>query len=125
MVTADALAARMLSDPFPIVVLTAMSASEVREAIDGPASVFDVQVEPGFSADLAAETTRGEGRLPLLQAALRQAWARIARTPEGWLMQRPVPGEADKPAAILDHALGERADTAVASLRRGSADRRG
>ena len=71
MVTGDSLAARMLSDPYPIIVLTAMSAGEVHEAIEGPAGVFGVRVESGFATELAAETTRGEGRLPLLQAALR------------------------------------------------------
>ncbi len=123
MVTGDPVAARMLSDPYPITVLTAMSAGEVREAVEGPAGVFGVRVEPGFAADLAAETTRGEGRLPLLQAALRQAWMRIARTAEGWLMERPIRTTAGQSTTILDDALGERADTALVSLRRGRGER--
>jgi len=124
MVRGDQTAARMLSDPYPIVVLTAMSAGEVREAVEGPASVFGVQVDPSFAADIAAETTRGEGRLPLLQSALRQAWVRIQRTADGWRLPRPQ-SEAQDTAAILDTALGERADAAMAALRRGTAERQG
>lgn len=125
MVTGDPVAARMLSDPYPIVVLTAMSAGEVREAVEGPSTVFGVGVEPGFAADLAAETTRGEGRLPLLQAALRQAWSQVTRTAEGWRMERPDATGPNDPARILDDALGARADSAIAALRRGSAERPG
>src|SRR5262249_12728568 len=47
MVTTDNLAARMLTDPFPVFVLTAMSPGEVQEAIEGPARVFGARVEAG------------------------------------------------------------------------------
>jgi WD40 repeat protein len=126
MITADQVAARMLTDPHPFAVLTSMSPGEVREAVEGPAAMFGVGVDPAFAADLAAEATRGEGRLPLLQAALRQAWARIERPAEGsWRLLRPRPHGPDGPAAILDDAVGERADAAVKILRRGRADRPG
>ncbi len=126
MITADPVAARMLTDPHPFAVLTAMSPGEMREAVEGPAAVFGVGVDLAFAADLAAEATRGEGRLPLLQAALRQAWARIERTADGlWRMPRPNKAGPNAPATILDDALGERADAAVKVLRRGSVDRPG
>jgi hypothetical protein len=114
--TADVTAARMLSNPYRSLMLTAMSAGEVREAVVGPADVFGVEVDPGFAADLAAETSRGEGRLPLLQAALRQAWAHLVQTAGGWRMQRPV-GAAGEPGSMLNEALGERADVAAIARR--------
>ncbi|MGE4046209.1 MAG: hypothetical protein AB7F35_15240, partial [Acetobacteraceae bacterium] len=126
MVTGDGVAARMLSDPH-LVILTTMSLAEVLEAVEGPAGVFGVRVDRVHATALASETTRGEGRLPLLQAALRQAWSGIVRGAEGWWMGRPeaetrkpgtAPGSGGDEAGVLEAALGARADAALAELRR-------
>jgi WD domain, G-beta repeat len=123
MVADDKVAARMLGDPLPPFVLTAMTLNEVAEAVAGPAGLFGVSVDPALIAELAAETTRAEGRLPLLQAALRQAWSGLTRTKEGrWRVGRP-----DLPPGIslLDGAIRAQADRTVQALRRGRSDRPG
>ena len=123
MVSGDRVAARMLSDPLPPYVLTAMSMNEVTEAIARPAEVFGVKVDPVLIAELAAETARAEGQLPLLQAALRQAWSGLMRTPgDSWRVGRPdLPAET----GLLDGAVRAQADMATDLLRRGRSDRPG
>ncbi len=121
MVTGDAVAARMLGGPLAPYVLTVMEFDEVVEAVSGPANVFGATVDPFFAKQLATETTRTEGRLPLLQAALVQAWSELRRVPgQGWHMAGP-----DLPAGtgLLDGAIRTQADLAVAELRRGRSDR--
>jgi WD40 repeat protein len=125
MVTGSSTASSMLSDPHPIIVLTKMSAGEVREAIDGPATLFGVCVDGEYTADLAAEATRSEGRLPLLQAALREAWGGLKFVEGNWLVQRPIPRQAVTPSHVLDNALGRRADEAIAALVRGTFEKGG
>ncbi len=95
--------ARMLGDPLPPFVLTAMALNEVAEAVAGPAGLFGVTVDPALIAELAAEATRAEGRLPLLQAALRQAWSGLTRTPGGrWRLGRP---DLSPGTGLLDGAI--------------------
>ncbi len=123
MVTGDTVAARMLGDPHPPYILTAMGLDEATEAVVGPAEAFGVTADPAFIAELAAETTRAEGRLPLLQAALRQAWSGLTRPPGGaWRMGRPrlPPG-----TGLLDGAIRTQGDAAAAALKRGRSDRPG
>jgi hypothetical protein len=83
MLTGDEVAARMLTDPRPPYLLTRMSVAEVTEAVVRPAKLFDVAVDEALIAELAIETARAEGRLPLLQAALRHAWSGVRRIPVG------------------------------------------
>ncbi|WP_237703868.1 nSTAND1 domain-containing NTPase [Rhodospirillum rubrum] len=111
-------AARLLSDPYPIFMLTAMTASEVREAIVGPAQVFGVETDTNFATNLAAEVTKGEGRLPLLQEALRQCWARIRFGEQGWNLYQPEDLSEGKEILLLEESVGRRGDEAMGEIER-------
>ena len=118
MLTAHEQVRTMLSDPYPPFVLTAMRAGELREAVDGPATLFGVGVDPALSTELAADAASGEGRLPLLQVALQRLWSRIERVDGAWRMQRePAPLGAEPPPD-LEKWLAERAEAALAELLR-------
>jgi WD40 repeat protein len=121
-VTNDKVAARMLADPLPPYMLSAMAMNEVSEAVARPAEVFGVTVDPALIGELAAETTQAEGRLPLLQAALRHAWSGLRRTGNNWRVDRP-----DLPfgTGLLDGAVRVQADMAAEALKRGLSERPG
>jgi len=118
---ADPLAQRMLTDPCPTFNLPTMAAAELGEAIEGAAALFNVSVDPGYLRDLAADASRGEGRLPLLQEALRESWRHIERRKDGWCLVRPAVsrGDASNEFAGLDleAVLTRRADQALIALR--------
>ncbi|SNT09810.1 MULTISPECIES: trypsin-like peptidase domain-containing protein [unclassified Azospirillum] len=105
MVTADETVARLFTDPYPSFMLTAMSVPEVREAIEGPARLFGVETDSYFAGTLAVEATRGAGRLPLLQEALRQCWRRLERVGTQWRLRQPPDLADGDPARLLEDAL--------------------
>ncbi|WP_076401501.1 nSTAND1 domain-containing NTPase [Insolitispirillum peregrinum] len=118
MITADETVARLFSAPYPMFTLSAMNRAEVREAITGPAALFGVEAEAGFTEVMAIEATREPGRLPLLQEALRHCWRHLAQTRNHWLMRQPSTTTADDPAQILEEALAHHGDHAVDNLHR-------
>jgi DNA-binding SARP family transcriptional activator/WD40 repeat protein len=62
-------------------VLTRMSESDLRDAIEGPARQAGLRLEPGLVDLLVREVEDEPGALPLLSHALRQTWiAREGRT---------------------------------------------
>ena len=130
MITADETVARLFSAPYPMFTLSAMNRAEVREAITGPAALFGVEAEAGFTEVMAIEATREPGRLPLLQEALRHCWRHLAQARDHWLMRQPpmmtedaspqIPTQEPRipdPAQTLEEALAHHGDRAVDSLR--------
>ena len=57
-------------------VLAAMTADELREAIEGPARQAGLIIEPGLVDLLVREVENEPGALPLLSHALRETWLR-------------------------------------------------
>ncbi|HET6560934.1 MAG TPA: BTAD domain-containing putative transcriptional regulator [Marmoricola sp.] len=57
-------------------VLTPMTADSLREAIEGPARLAGLRLEPGLAELLVADVEGQSGALPHLSHALRQTWER-------------------------------------------------
>ena len=53
-----------------------MNPQELREAIEKPAALLDIQLEEGLSDRILDEVSDMRGQLPLVQFALTQLWAR-------------------------------------------------
>lgn len=107
-------AGRLLRDPYPPFILPRMDGDELRQAIRDGAALFGVDVERSLATRLADDAGRDEGRLPLLQSALRGLWRGLERQADGrWRLPSPAEG------LDLEGMLARRADEALAALRAG------
>jgi WD40 repeat protein len=78
-----------------------MSQAELQRAIGQPAAQRQVQLEAGLADQLMQSTWGHAGRLPLLEFALTQLWARQA---DGWLTHQAYAEIGGGEAAIANHA---------------------
>lgn len=98
-----------------------MTSAQIREAIVGPARIFNVKFEPEeLIESLVAYTAHAECGLPLLQFALKELWD--ARTPGGSIITqealRQIGGVGGALARHADQVLLSLPESAKASARR-------
>jgi hypothetical protein len=91
------------------VIVSPMSAAELRDAIVRPAEVAGGQFESGLVDELIEQTLGRVGALPLLEYTLQELWKR--REPDGsltWMAYRALGGIEGALAARADAILAER-----------------
>ncbi len=80
-----------------------MSREELQQAIAQPAAQMQVKLEEGLADQLIQATWEHAGRLPLLEFALTQLWA---KQQAGWLTHRAYADIGGVEEAIANHAEG-------------------
>ncbi|MGH3878989.1 MAG: hypothetical protein ACRDSK_18320 [Actinophytocola sp.] len=90
------------------VLVGAMTADELREAITGPAEAVGCRVETALVSRLVADATGQPGALPLVSHALRETWRRRRGTVLGL--------GAYEAAGGIHHALARTADAVYTGL---------
>jgi WD40 repeat protein len=96
------------------VLVGAMTADELRQAITGPAEAVGCRVETALVSRLVADATGQPGALPLVSHALRETWRRRRGT--------VLSLGAYEAAGGIHHALARTADAVYTGLADGSDD---
>jgi WD40 repeat protein len=85
-----------------------MNREELQAAIEQPAALQQVKLEPGLTKHLIDDVWEQAGRLPLLEFALTQLWA---KQQQGWLTYQAYTEIGGVASALANHA-----DTVYAEL---------
>jgi hypothetical protein len=98
--------------------MAAMTASELSEAVRGPANAVGVSFEPGLDAEIVADVAAQAGALPLLQFALAEVYERRTGAVIPTAAYREIGGVAGAIAARAEGLFGELDGSSQREVRR-------